>query len=1589
MVFIDTEVNPKTRQIQDIGCIKSNRDEFHSNDLGQLIKFIKREDYFVGHNIIKHDLVYLHKTKVKKYIDEHKCIDTLFLSTLLYPEKPYHSLVKDDKLYTDSVNNPLNDSKTTQKLFADIVDAFNKLDGAMKDIFFTLLSEIPGFEAFFNYMKYKPNNKKIQDLIKKKFKDKYCENAELGSFINKNQVELAYSLALINTNEVESLLPGWVLKSYPEVENVLWKLRNTPCHENCHYCDNHLSPLKALNQYFSYPSFRDFDGVPLQEQAVKAAIENRSIITVFPTGGGKSLAFQLPALMAAESVRGLTVVISPLQSLMKDQVDNLETKNITKAVFINGLLDPIQRKEAIDRVKDGSAAILYIAPESLRSKTIERLLLSRLIVRFVIDEAHCFSTWGQDFRPDYQYIGVFIKELQEKKGLNTSIPISCFTATAKKQVIIDIENYFKKTLDIEMDIFKTTSQRKNLIYKVIQVNGEEEKYKEVRNLIEQEKTSTIIYSSRRKTVENLYTRLKQDNFEVSYFHGGLEKDRKTEQQDNFMKGVTEVMVATNAFGMGVDKSDIGCVIHYDISDSLENYVQESGRAGRDQNMTANCYVLYDENDLNKHFELLNNSKLNKVEIEQIWTALKNMTKLRDSVSKSTLEIAREAGWDEEIYDIDTRVKTAIASLEEVGYIKRGQNSPRVFATSIRAKNVEQANAVIDQSKLFNEKEKEISKRIMKSLISNKYRLKPNDEIPEMRVDYIADNLGLDKEIVIRSINLLREAKLLEDDNDVFAQIKKGTKSTVANKQVTLYAKIITYLLNALTTDSKIYNTKVINEELINENISSKMADLTRTFNYLSISHFIETKKINRDNLKIKLLNEQKELLAFFNKRLALAYEIIDYLFKKSEEKRENEYIVNFSLVELKKQVNQSKTLFDIKYDLDDIEAALLFLSKIKALQIEGGFLVLYSPMYLTRIEKNSLKQFTNQDYANLYNHYENKKQQIHIVGEYAKKMVENYQSALKFVNDYFVMDYKKFLDAYFPGNRKEELERNMSPKRFFELFGNLSTEQLTIIKDKEHSRIAVAAGPGSGKTRVLVHKLASIISTEDIRSEQLLMLTFSRAAVTEFKERLFNLIGSPAYSITITTFHSYAFDVVGRLGSIDTTDDIIKEATELIKNREVNPVKATKMVLVIDEAQDMNLDEYNLVEALMEYNESLRVIAVGDDDQNIFEWRGSSSDYFRSIVEEEEAFYELPVNFRSKSNLVDFSNQFVHTISKRLKKQTISSYTKELGTIKITKYNTTDLIVPVVNDVINANLKGSTCIITRTNEQAIHIAGLLNLNGKKAQLIQTNDEFRLFNVFEIRQFIELLEKYDNPLITEGMWTEATEKLKTRFSNSKNFEMIDLILNKFKTTAGNNPYLSDLIEFVYESNFSDFYIETPYTVSTFHKAKGKEFDNVFILYDNVNKSYTMKDEEKRKLYVGLTRAKTNISIHTSSPVFDKIKTNNQQNVVNDDLFEKPQQFIFHLTHRDIYLNYSKYVQNNIKDATSGDELTIEDDILKYKNRKAVQFSNAAKKTIENTIESGYVLKKARINHMVYWYDKEKEEEALILLPELMFELISEP
>lgn len=287
---------------------------------------------------------------------------------------------------------------------------------------------------------------------------------------------------------------------------------------------------------------------------------------------------------------------------------------------------------------------------------------------------------------------------------------------------------------------------------------------------------------------------------------------KTENQNDFISGIVQIMVATSAFGMGVDKKDVGLVVHYEISDSLENYVQESGRAGRDENIEASCYILFDEEDLTKHFILLNQTKLHIGEIQQVWKAIKNNTRLRPTVSQSALEIARRAGWDENVTNIETRVTTAIAALEESGYLRRGQNIPRVFADSILANTVQEAIDKINLSPRFNEKQKTQAIRIIKKLISTKSRKYANDEAPEARIDYISDHLGIPNDEVIQIITLLRDEKILADNQDLTAYIIKKEQRNRSLEITRLYNCLEDFLLTQFNEEEKLFNLKELREQ---------------------------------------------------------------------------------------------------------------------------------------------------------------------------------------------------------------------------------------------------------------------------------------------------------------------------------------------------------------------------------------------------------------------------------------------------------------------------------------------------------------------------------------------------------------------------------------------------------------------------------------------------------------------------------------------------------------------------------------------------------------------------------------------------------
>ncbi len=252
------------------------------------------------------------------------------------------------------------------------------------------------------------------------------------------------------------------------------------------------------------------------------------------------------------------------------------------------------------------------------------------------------------------------------------------------------------------------------------------------------------------------------------------------------------------------------VIHFEISDSLENYIQEAGRAGRDEKITADCYILYCEDDLDNHFVLLNQTKINIKEIQQVWKAIKGITRFRMTVSQSALEIARKAGWDESFSEIEMRVKTAIAALEESGYIRRGQNMPRVFADSILCRNVQEAIDKINASELFDDKEKENAKRIIKKLISSRSRSQAQDQDAESRVDYISDHLGIEKEKVISILNLLREEGILADAKDLMAYIKQGEKTNRSLQIFKSFSSIEKYLTAVFEEQEATYNIKELN-----------------------------------------------------------------------------------------------------------------------------------------------------------------------------------------------------------------------------------------------------------------------------------------------------------------------------------------------------------------------------------------------------------------------------------------------------------------------------------------------------------------------------------------------------------------------------------------------------------------------------------------------------------------------------------------------------------------------------------------------------------------------------------------------------------
>ena len=345
--------------------------------------------------------------------------------------------------------------------------------------------------------------------------------------------------------------------------------------------------LQLLQTYFGYTSFR-----PAQEAPVESLLKNEDVVAIMPTGAGKSICFQIPALCKS----GLTVVFSPLISLMKDQVDGLVDQNIP-AALINSTLTQTEFNKTMYDVRSGNIKLLYIAPERLGSNFFCNVLRSMPISQVIVDEAHCISQWGHDFRPSYRLIGDWLASLPKRPV------VGAFTATATKAV----ENDIKKLLGLDhANVYVTGFDRPNLSFSVVRTPKRMDYV--VDYVRRHSHENGIIYCSTRKDVERVYDNLTRAGIQTGYYHAGLSDEMRKDMQNKYAFDQLQVMVATNAFGMGIDKSNVRYVLHYQMPRNMESYYQEAGRAGRD-GAPAECILLYSGQDVRVHKYLIEQGHL--------------------------------------------------------------------------------------------------------------------------------------------------------------------------------------------------------------------------------------------------------------------------------------------------------------------------------------------------------------------------------------------------------------------------------------------------------------------------------------------------------------------------------------------------------------------------------------------------------------------------------------------------------------------------------------------------------------------------------------------------------------------------------------------------------------------------------------------------------------------------------------------------------------------------------------------------------------------------------------------------------------------
>ena len=1542
---LDLEVGKDSTHIRALAAVRTDTDQSFVYSSGSLAAALAELDDFadgttvlLGHNLIAFDQPILAAAKPDLRLLKLPMVDTLRLSPLAFPSNPYHGLVKhyqDGGIKRGRVNDPELDARLALDVFADQRKGLMAAPANLLAAWHWLCTPEPsGVDRALNEFFFRvrnaprPTEAEARAAIDERLKATSCTTQafEIATNAGRFSWALAYALAWLSVAGGNSVMPPWVRHQFPEAGRLVRLLRDVACTApSCGWCRERHNAHKELKHWFGFDGFRpepsDDRGRPLQQAIVEESMAGKSVLGILPTGTGKSLCYQIPALSRYDKIGALTVVISPLVALMADQVAGLEAKSIGCCATINGLLSMPERADALDRVRLGDVGILLISPEQLRSRSVRRVLEQREIGTWVLDEAHCLSRWGHDFRPDYRYVGRFIRE---KAGADPVPPILCLTATAKPDVIKDIARHFREKLGVELTVFNGGAERTNLTFEVVPTT-DSGKFAHIHQILTTHLPpgatgGAIVYCATRQQSEDIAAFLQLKQVAADHFHAGLPPETKKEVQRRFLGGDLRAIAATNAFGMGIDKPDVRLVVHADIPGSLENYLQEAGRAGRDLE-SARCVLLYSPNDVERQFGMSARSRLTREEIHSILRALRNLDwkkRFGGEVVATAGEILGEdedKAFERDSTTDDTRVRTAIAWLEESELLTREENIVHVFPSSLRVGSVEEARQRLSKAQLTSAYRKQLL-QIAEALIEA-------DADDGVSTDELMGISGLSPEGVRGALYDLEQFGIASNDTALTAFVHSGVERSSRKRldeaddlETALIAHMREAAPDLAKGETSSLHLRVAAQVLRDQGLANPLPErlwrIVRSISYdgggedIQAKGSVTVRKRDAETALITLNREWEPLEKTSKIRREAARTLLAHLLGRlASGSRGTDLLAETTIGKLLQAIESDLAL---KSKLRDpqkaLDRALLWLHEQEVLRLNKG-LAVFRPAMKIRLEHRDRRGFARTDYKPLALHYKGQVLQIHVMVEFAERGLTTMSEALRLAMEYFSLPEEEFLERWLPG-RDKEIGRQTTPESWRAIVEDLknSVQQRIVDDEREQTNVLVLAGPGSGKTRVLVHRIAWLLRVRRENPRGILALTYNRHAAVDIRRRLVNLISDDARGVTVLTCHALAMRLTGAsfASQAERPDDqvfrdVLRRAIALLHGEGLLPEEADEQRarllkgfrwILVDEYQDVGPEQYELISALAgrtldDDSGKLTLFAVGDDDQNIYAFNDASVEFIRRF---ESDYKSKPVwltdNYRSTGNIVAGANAMIEPARNRMKTE---------HPIRVNRVRAKDppggewtkrdpvsrgrvQIIPAGGSSVHQaraalaeflrlaklgrDWDWSRCaVISRQWEYLVPVRAFCEAHDIPVQM--ANEEIPNFwRLRETRAFVEWLRGQESQIVDGAAlrrWADAHPSNRWHDLLGQAIEELTL-----ETGGGETPVYS-VVEWLAEWGREMRRRQQGLLLLTAHRAKGLEFDHVAVLDGGWNRIDPNEDADapRRLYYVAMTRARKTLTL----------------------------------------------------------------------------------------------------------------------------------